>query len=56
MNNSTYSLAIEKFRNLSLENYIDVIEIFSTNIRQKEWNVRYHYIKSITLFGLATLI
>ena len=51
-----YKLILEKFYYPSLQNYIDVIELCSNNINKNYNDVNAHYIKSMAIFGIATLV
>lgn len=51
-----YKLILEKFYSPSLQNYIDVIELCSNNINKNYNDVNAHYIKSMAIFGIATLV
>lgn len=51
-----YKLILEKFYSPSLQNYIDVINLCTNNINKNYNDVNAHYIKSMALFGIATLI
>lgn len=51
-----YKLILEKFYYPSLQNYLDVIEFCTNNINKNYNDVNAHFIKSMALFGIATLI
>lgn len=51
-----YKLILEKFYDPSLQNYIDVIDLCTNNINKNYNDVNAHYVKSMALFGIATLI
>ena len=54
--NEIYKLILEKFNSPSLKNYLDILELCSNNINKNYNDVNAHYIKSMALFGIATLV
>lgn len=52
----TYKTILENFGNPSLSSYVNIIEICSNNIDRDYNNADAHYIKSMAMFGIATLI
>ena len=52
----TYKTILENFGNPSLSSYVNIIEICSNNIDRDYNNAAAHYIISMAMFGIATLI
>ncbi len=51
-----YKLILENFYSPSLRNYIDVIDLCTNDINRNFNDANAHYIKSMALFGIATLV
>lgn len=53
---TTYESIVDKFSSPSLKNYMEVVELCTNEIEKNYNDADLHYIKSMALFGLTTLI